>query len=286
MYSLILENSDGLQLEFNNIGANYNITNIQGLSPAKATINTNQAALIDGGTFNSAKVNMRSINIAFTIEYPVEANRLNVYKVLRSKEPITLYYKSNALNVFIEGYVESVDVGHFDVKQMATVAILCPFPYFKNAQQVINELTAVTNMFHFPFYNLVGTNDIVFGIIQTEAKTAVANNGGIATGLTFELYAKNPVSDPKIFNYITQDFIGVNFEMETGDLITINTMSGQKSITLTRNAVQTNIFNSLMKDSTWLQLAAAGSVFVYTVESGDLDDLEIEIKHYDLYEGV
>lgn len=290
MYSLTIENKDGLQLEFNSIGAAYNITNAQGLSPAKNTINTNAAALIDGGTFNSAKVNMRTINLAFTIEYPVEANRLNVYKVLRAKEPITIYYQSNALDVFIEGYVESLDVGHFEQKQKATVAILCPFPYWKNAQQVVNELSTITNMFHFPFpYSTpVGSNiaTVVFGAIDTEAKAVVVNNGGITTGLTFELYAKEAVTNPKIFDYITQDYIGLNFSMEAGDLIVINTMTGQKSVTLIRNAVETNIFNSLQKGSTWLQLAAGGSVYVYQVDSGSLQSLEVDIKHYDLYEGV
>ena len=286
MYSLILENKDGLQLEFNSIGANYNITNAQGLSPAKATINTNTAALIDGATFNSAKVNMRSINLAFTIEYPVEANRLNVYKVLRAKDPITLYYKSNLLDVYIKGYVESIDIGHFDVKQKATVAILCPFPYFSSAQAVINELTSIINMFHFPFYNPVGANEIVFGEIDTQAKAEVVNNGGIETGLIFELYALDTIVNPKIFNYMTSEFIGLNFTMQTGDLIVINTMQGQKSITLIRDAVETNIFNSLQKGSTWLQLASNGSVFVYEVESGQLERLEVDIQHNDLFEGV
>lgn len=290
MYTLTIENKDGLQLEFNSIGAAYNITNAQGLSPAKNTINTNTAALIDGGTFNSAKVNMRTINLAFTIEYPVEANRLNVYKVLRAKEPITIYYQSNALDVFIAGYVESLDVGHFEQKQKATVAILCPFPYWKNAQEVINELSSITDMFHFPFpfSTPVGSNiaTVVFGAIDTEAKAVVVNNGGITTGLTFELYAKEAVTNPKIFDYITQDYIGLNFSMEAGDLIIINTMTGQKSVTLIRNAVETNIFNSLQKGSTWLQLAAGGSVYVYQVDSGSLQSLEVDIKHYDLYEGV
>ena len=290
MYSLTIENKDGLQLEFNGIGAAYNITNAQGLSPAKTTINTNTAALIDGATFNSAKVNMRSINLAFTIEYPVEANRLNVYKVIRAKEPITLTYTSNALNVFIEGYVETLTIGHFEQKQKATVAILCPFPYWKNAQQVVNELSAITNMFHFPFpYGDSSGQDMftfAFGAIDTEAKAVVVNNGGITTGVTFELYAKEAVTNPKIFDYMTQDYIGLNFSMEAGDLIIINTMAGQKSVTLIRNAVETNIFNSLQKGSTWLQLAAGGSVFVYQVDSGSLQSLEVDIKHYDLYEGV
>lgn len=283
MYSLIIQNKDKLQLEFNSIGAAYNITNAQGLSSPKNTINTNVSALIDGGTFNSAKVNMRTINLAFTIEYPVEANRLKVYKVLRAKEPITLYYKSNILDLFIEGYVETLDIGHFDKKQKATVAILCPFPYWKNAQQIINQLSVITNMFHFPFPY---SDSIVFGAIDTEAKAVVVNNGGITTGLTFELYAKQPVTNPKIFDYVTQDYIGLNFSMQAGDLITINTMTGEKSVTLIRNAIETNIFNNLQRGSTWLQLAAGGSVYVYQIDSGSLQSLEVDIKHYDLYEGV
>lgn len=283
MYSLIIQNKDKLQLEFNSIGAAYNITNAQGLSSPKNTINTNVSALIDGGTFNSAKVNMRTINLAFTIEYPVEANRLKVYKVLRAKEPITLYYKSNILDLFIEGYVETLDIGHFDKKQKATVAILCPFPYWKNAQQIINQLSVVTNMFHFPFPY---SDSIVFGAIDTEAKAVVVNNGGITTGLTFEIYAKQPVTNPKIFDYVTQEYIGLNFSMQAGDLIIINTMTGEKSVTLIRNAIETNIFNNLQRGSTWLQLAAGGSVYVYQVDSGSLQSLEVDIKHYDLYEGV
>ena len=290
MYSLILQNKDGLQLEFNSIGAAYNITNAKGLSPAKTTVNTNTAALIDGGTFNSAKVNMRSINLAFTIEYPVEANRLNVYKVLRAKEPITLYYKSNMLDVFIEGYVETLEIGHFDKKQKATVSILCPFPYFKDAQQVVNELSTVTNMFHFPFpWGDSSGQDMftfVFGTINSEPKTVVVNSGGIETGLIFELYAMDTIVNPKIYDYITQNYLGLNFTMQAGDVIVINTGSGVKSVTLIRNAVQTNIFNSLQKGSTWLQLASGGSVFVYEAASGSLQKLEVDIKHFDLYEGV
>lgn len=285
-YTFTIENKDKNKLEFNGTNAAYNITNAQGLYPAKTTINTNTAALIDGATFNSAKVNTRSINLAFTIEEPVEVNRLYIYKVLRAKEPIKIYYKSNNLDVFTEGYIESITIGHFDKKQKATVSILCPFPYWKNAQEMVNELSTIISMFHFPFYNQVDHTDIVFGTIDDTAKAIVVNNGGIQTGLTFELYAKAAVSNPKIYDYITQEYIGVNFDFEAADLVVINTMPGEKSVKLVRNAVESNIFNALMPGSTWLQLAAGGSVYVYEVGSGLAQNLEVTIKHYDLYEGV
>ena len=286
MYTLTLTNKDNKKLEFNGLSAAYNITNIQGLSPAKATINTTEAALIDGGLFNSAKLNMRTLNIAFTIEEPVEANRLEVYQVLRVKEPVYITYHSPKIDVYIEGYVESCDIGHFDKKQKATVAILCPSPYWQSAQEIITELSTTNSTFHFPFHNIVNTTEIVFGLLSDEAKAVVPNGGGITTGVIFEILASDVVSGIKIYDYITREFIGVDFEMQSGDLITINTMQGKKSITLTRDAIETNIFNSLMKDSTWLQLAAGGSVYVYTLDSGSASSVEVTIKHNNLYEGV
>lgn len=429
MYKLTIQNSDLLELNFNELsGGAYNITNIQGLSPAEATINTSQAALLDGAFFNSSKVNMRTINLAFTIEEPVEYNRLFAYQVLKPKEPVTLYYKSNALDVFIEGYVKSVSIGHFDAKQKATVQIICPSPYWKAAQEVIDELSIITNMFYFPFGSEGGKNllpypydystrtkngvtftdngdgtitvigtataytdfamqsrtdtatpytldagtytvsgcpeggssttyrilvgitvngawqtiaadsgngatfsydpsmgnlgvviavyngttlddvtfapmiryanvsddtwqpydygEIIFGEIDTQAEAIVLNASGIETGLKFQLYASSQIVNPKIFNYLTGEFIGLNFTMQAGDLITITTGRGEKSIILFRNGVLTNIFNSIMQGSTWLMLPSGGAVYVYTVESGTQGNLEITISHNDLYEGV
>ena len=426
MYKLTLQNEDELQLEFNGLSGDYLITNITGLSPAKATINTNQAALLDGAIFNSSKVQMRTINIAFTIENRVEYNRLFVYAVLRPKKPITVYYQSDLLDVKIAGYVESVDVSHFANKQIATVAIQCPSPYWQSALEVINEMSAVEDMFYFPFsseggknllsypyyqtsrtaagltytdngdgsitidgtntssstqvfvcrsrtaeafslpqgtYKLVGGinsqkrvvinyqgqsgvvtlaassggtvtfvvtpeientplqvgiytaagasydnetfypmimystyiddtwqaydyGEVVFGEFSSETSAIVTNYGGIETGLTFELFATDTIVNPKIFNYMTNEFIGLDFTMQSGDQITITTGTGNKTISLYRDGQTTNIFNSIMQDSTWLQLPQVGGVFVYTVESGLLSDLEITIKHFDLFEGV
>lgn len=280
MFEIILENEIGNQLHFG-AGYPYTITEFSGLNPPDATINTNQAALLDGGFFNSSKLQMRNINLAFAIEAPAEENRLNVYKVIQSKQKIKLYFKSEQLDIWIEGYVESLDFSYFAMKNIATVNILCPAPYFKGAQEIINELHTLIPMFHFPT-----EGDIIFGRIDPQVSVEVENEGSVETGLTFELYAKNTVSGPKIFNYQTNEFMGIDIDMEMGDLITITTGQGNKTITLLRNAVETNIFNYLSKDSTWLQLTPGGTVFVYEVAEGSTTNLDITIKHYDQYEGV
>ena len=75
--------------------------------------------------------------------------------------------------------------------------------------------------------------------------------------------------------------------MQEADLITIDTRQGQKSVKLLRAGVESNLFNYVTQDSTWLQLPANGGVFVYEVdEDSDVDDLLVTFKHYNQYEGV
>lgn len=285
MYNIRLRNEDGDELSFNNIGANFKIVEADGLYPPTATINTNESALIDGAMFNGSKVNMRTIKLAFTIESDAENNRALVYKVLRVKDPVTLLYTSDTRDVFIDGYVESVKIDHFAKKQVVTLTMLCPSPYFKKAQAVVNELTTVIAMFHFPFAS-TATPELVFGKQDETASTTIYNDGTISTGFIIELYAKASVADPKIYDYKTQEYIELDIDLEAGDLVTINTNQGEKTVTLLREGVTTNIFNRVKPGSTWLQLPAGGGVYVFVVGTGSTTNLFVTFKHNDLFEGV
>ena len=284
MFSLILENMHGDQLTFG-MNSPFTISEIQGLNPPDATINTSQIALIDGAKYNSAKVNMRQLMIAFAIEYSAAYNRIQVYKVLKSKQWVRMYYTGDQRDVYIDGYISSINVSHFAIKQVVTVSILCPSPYFKAAQTVVNELKNIVSAFHFPFSS-TEEPQLVFGYFSNDVGVTIPNDGDVETGMIIEMYARSPITNPKIFNYITQDFIGLNYAMETADLITIDTRQGQKTATLLRHGVETNIFNYVMQNSKWLQLEAAGSTFVYEVGGGILGDLLVTFKHSNLYEGV
>lgn len=284
MFSVIFENQNGDQLSFG-MGSPFTITEIQGLNPPDATINTSQIALIDGAKYNSGKVNMRQLNIAFAIEYSASYNRIAVFNVLKSKQQVRMYYTGDYRSVYIDGYIQSINVDYFAMKQIVTVSILCPSPFFREAQVIVNELKNIISAFHFPFASTEAPQ-LVFGYFSNDVGVTIENQGDVETGLIIELYARSPITNPKIFNYITQEFIGLNYSMQTADLITIDTNKGQKTATLLRNGVETNIFNYVMPNSTWLQLDASGSTFVYEVASGVLGDLLVTFKHSNLYEGV
>ena len=284
MFELILENAAGDRLTFG-MDSPFTISEISGLNPPAATINTADVALMDGAKYISAKASMRQLNVAFAIEYDAAKNRLAVYNVLQIKQTVKMIYNSEYRNVYAEGYIQNVNISHFAMKQIVTCTILCPEPYFKSAQMVVDELRNIVSGFHFPFSS---TEDpqLVLGYFATDVGITVENAGDVECGMIIELYASDTITNPKIYDYITQEFIGLNVTMQAADLITIDTNAGHKTATLLRNGVETNIFNSVIKDSTWLQLAASGSTFVYEVGSGNATNLNITFKHNNLFEGV
>lgn len=298
MYSFILENEKGEQLTFNQIGGDFTIDEIDGLSPADATINTSQGAYIDGELFNSSKVNMRTLQVAFAIERNAAQNRIAVYKVLKPKQFVRAYYQSSVRNVYIDGYVKSVDITHYDMKQVCTVSIVCPKPFWRDATSNSDELNATISTFRFPFAALAEGEDaeadayteynkqLVFGFLDPTGYIEVENNGDVQTGLVIELHANGAVSNPKIIDYNTGDYMQLNFNMQAADSIVIDTNPGEKSITLVRNGQEYNAFNSLMRGSTWLQLDFSGGAYAYEVGSGVLSNLVVTISHENLYEGV
>lgn len=282
MYELILENKSGNRLTFGD-GSPFQIKEFKGLNPPKATISTNETAFMDGARFNSSKLQTRQINIAFVVNKNPEESRRQAYLVIQPKKYIKIYFKSETLDCFTEGYVESLDVSYFAKKQTLTVSILCPYPYLKNTEESVNEMSAVTPMFHFPFPT---SDSLVFGQIDALASYDIENNGSAETGLTIELYARGTVSKPKIIDYISGEYMELDFEMQAGDVITIQTEPGNKSITLLRDGVKSNIFNTLTSTSSWLILPIGGATYVYTTEGGVITNLVVTLKHYDLYEGV
>lgn len=285
MYNLTIENEYGRSLTFNQVGGAYQITEIEGLSSPEADIHTTTTALYDGEKFNSAKTQMRTMNIAFAIDYSAEYYRLEAYKVLHVKKPVKISYKTTMVDVYIEGIVQHFDVKHFEAKQIATLTVVCPKPYWIEAQEMINELSATLNKFHFPFAS-TEEPELVFGKYETKRSVSINNESSTECGMTIELRALAGVTNPKVINYVTGEFIGINISMQTADEIFICTEEGNKTAYLLRSGVKTNLFNLVMEGSDWLQLDIGGNEFVYTVSGGNEEDLLVTFRHHGLREGV
>lgn len=127
------------------------ITNIDGIGPAEATINTTDYASTDGSFFNSARVENRNIVISIKPLGNVEHNRHVIYDYFPTKKPVTLLITADEREVEITGYVEHNEVNIFDSFETAQISIICPNPFFHTPGDGINEIfSGIDAEFEFP----------------------------------------------------------------------------------------------------------------------------------------
>lgn len=70
-----------------------------------------------------------------------------------------------------------------------------------------------------------------------------------------------------------------------GDIVTITTKTGNKTVTLERGGVVTNIINRLVSGSVWLTLREGKNNFYLRASEG-LANLKVRIIHTNAYLGV
>ena len=426
MFTLIAQNKYGEQLELTHNPA-YDITEIDGIDPPDATINTTKNAGADGSVFNSAYMNNRTITITLVVNAPTETNRVNLYRYFKSKFPVRLFYTNASRDVYIDGYVQSMSVGFFDKKQTVQIVVFCPQPHFNGVNESVQEFANIEDLFEFPFdiamsknlltypyyqtsrsdsgltykdngdgsvtingtnnsnvtkafvcrsrdnesfylapgeyilsgglsttqrlivnYMLPGAstattlatstgspvtftitdaisqyplqvgiytptggtwdNDTVYPMIRyasitddtwesyfkpgiefssilTYVEKSIINNGDLDTGVVITIEAIGQVVTPKIYNIDTSESMILNTTLQDGDLVTINTRRGEKSITLLRNGVTTNLIGALADGSSWFELVPNDNLFTIAADSL-AENMVVTFTIVNQYEGV
>lgn len=126
---------------------------------------------------------------------------------------------------------------------------------------------------------------IEFGYRTQSLIANCINDGGVNSGMIIQFKAVATVVNPSLININTYEELKLNTTMIANDLIEISTYSGNKSITLTRNEIKTNIFNVLDLSSTFLQLKPGDNLFRYNAEEG-INSLDISMIFNNKYVGV
>ncbi len=282
MYSLIVENEKGDRLELTN-NRNYDVLDVSGTNPPVAAINTVNVAGLDGSWFNSSKVEQRNIVITLNIHHPIEQNRLTLYNFFRVKRRVKLYYTNAHRRVYIEGYVESFENNPWSQLQQPQISIICPDPFWKAIASTSIDFSSSFALFEFPFS--IPAEGIEFSRRQTLV-TIKADVGEIETGGIIRFTATtNQILNPKFYNRTTQKFFGIDFDMYEGDVITVNSQQGEKSVTLLRSGVTTNLLPDRTVGSTWLTFVPGINELSYGADEGAAN-LKASLTVVKKYEGV
>lgn len=286
MFSLKVENAKGAILELTNDETNFQVTNVEGLNPPNATINTSDFANGDGSAFNSSKIPNREIVITVYINGDVQTNRLTLYQYFRNKNWCKIYYTDDQRDVYIEGYVQAFEAPIFTQKQVAQISILCPDPYFKDIETIVQSISKALKKFTFPFSINIG-EPIAFSEIELEKITNVINESESETGLIVKVTFMGRVDKLEIRNIDNgQNFI-IDYNFMANDKLVINCNRGSKSVILTRDAVEYNLIPYVRSGSTFFQLGIGDNNFSFLADDGTSDmSVDIQFNYYKVYLGV
>ena len=281
-FTLIIQNENGEQIDMTATANRYMTSKISGLHPPPGTVSTSSYAGMDGSYLNNAFIEKRNVVIPFEMRgFDVELRRHELYRVVKPSRYIKIYYSTKNISVYAEGIVETCEVENFEKLTNGQISVLCPDIYWYSTETQIAEYSRVRGAFHFACPD----NDEPFpiGIYNTQDMMTI-NNSGDEVGFTFEI-SGGPAKNPTIYNALTDEYMQISGDIQKGDVITITTKTGNKTVLLEREGVVTNIINRLVSGSTWLNLKTGENKF-YVRASDGLNNLKVRLIHRNAYLGV
>lgn len=262
------------------------IANITGITPVQANINITNVTTADGGVYNSARIDRRNIVItAIYLPGPtIEEARHKMYKYFPTKKKVQLVFETDTRKLRTEGYVESNEVQVFTRQEYSQISIICPDPYFYSAEDDgadVLSFSGIEPRFEFPFYSdeSVDPEELIeFSTVEVVNGRVLSYSGDIEIGATINVRIFDNIGNITITNVSnTQsmtivadrvaDIAGETFR--GGDLLTIVTKKGEKTIILTRGSNRYNLLNALERKSKWITIRRGDNIFTVLAEDPD-----------------
>ncbi|MCL2352615.1 MAG: phage tail family protein [Firmicutes bacterium] len=155
-----------------------------------------------------------------------------------------------------------------------------PGNFLEDYEALAFDLTEVVPAFEF---TLEFAPDIIFGEL-TNGAVRIVNDGDAEAPLVVEI--PGPVLTPSLTNLSTGEYIRVHTPILAGEVMTINTAFGKKSVVIKdQNGNERSAFNYIDLDSVFFQLRAGENNIRFLAEEGN-DTAKVRIYYKRLYLGV
>jgi hypothetical protein len=290
------------------LGEPLDITAVTGLESSEFEISTSQNALVDGETVDGKKIKARPIHIEarFRSNADNAKNRAEIIKFFNPKYTgkalIVLMGVSRNIEYELEGWTFKKQV-NMDENLKILVDLKCPDPYMLNVDNFGQNMAKVTPMFAFPWrvsgHNQVAVYDsadagnshylrgcALQGHVASykvfKSDVLLLNDGDVPTGVQIRFKAaRGPVTNPKITNTMTGEYMRVKVAMEQGDELIIDTDEHHQIIEL--NGV--NTYQKIDRHSVPFQLVVGDNYLVYDADS-NYTNMDVYLYYRPKYLGV
>ena len=285
-------------------GEDIDITAVTGLESSELDISTSDNALVDGASVDGKKIKPRPSHIEASCKSNKNnpENRANVIKFFNPKYTgkalITNMGVSRNIEYELEGWTFA-SVRNMDNKLKILVDLLCPDPYMLNVDNYGKNMANISALFAFPWRMLStrmtsGKLDypdkargmllggMTMGYRTLYKEVVLANDGDVPTGVQIQFVAtRGPVTNPKITNTGTGQYMRVNVAMQQGDILLIDTNDRHQVITL--NGV--NYYQHIDRKSEPFKLAVGDNYLEYDADE-NYTNLDVNLFYTPKYLGV
>ncbi len=252
---------DVLSLELADYSNGLLLEGVDGLDPVKASLSGSGYAGKDGALFQSSKREIRSLSIfiAFAQNFVTTKApdlRATLYAYFMPKTAVTIrFYMGEELTVTALCRVEKTSSNMFSRNPGAKIDLVAFDPDFLDLEE---------------------TSDGYATVEDTDQET-IAYQGTTETGFRIDVSVDRELD--QITFYLTNPdgtlrSLDVTYDMIAGDILTINTIRGDKRVEILRSGISTPILYAMSVQSSWLELFpgenlirgyAIGDAILYTV---------------------
>lgn len=241
-----------LQLPLLDSSAGYVVEDIEGLDPVNATLTSSALAQVDGATFQNAQRGTRNITmtLGFAPDFvtnTVQSLKSALYDYLLPKANVILgFYMDGSLYATTAGQVETFTNTLFSADPSVDISIICYDPDFYGPSAESSSLDTVS--------------DTTVNTISYEG----SSDAGVVFTLSID---RDDLSSFTLYNTASDNtqqkmsIVNSGGAFSSGDVVTINTIPGQKAVTLLRSGVTSSILFYLDPTSTWISLQKGDNKF-------------------------
>lgn len=230
-----------LTLTLEDVTSGLIVKDIDGVTPVKATIVSSSYAMLPGAQFQASNREARHLTFKLGLEPDYSVNtvqnlRESLYDFFMPQSMISLrFFRSDGLTVDIDGMVEDFQAPLFTQEPEATLFVTCFLPDFLAISPIVVNSSTVSDTTDF-LVNYTGNIKTGFTLVMNVNRSFSA----------FTVYNKPPDNSVRSLDFAS--------DMVSGDIITISTVAGSKSVTRTRSGVTTSVLYGVTPQSDWLAL--------------------------------
>lgn len=241
------------------------VTDIDGLTMADVAVSSNTMSDMDGDIINAQSVQPRNVTVTLRVKQEVNPEDCKRYITgfVKPKQKGVLVMNYRERTMLLTGVIQSIDMPRFSNAVAMQFTLYCSQPLWEDAEALVAMISDVVSFHYWPIVPKEEP-DIIMGEIMDTNMQTIINGGDVAIGVKMTIVALGEVVNPIIYRDASSEFFGVDITMQERDELIINTVKGEKDITL--NGV--SIIDKIKEGSTWLQLEVGRNSLIVDDEHG------------------